>query len=110
MNVLKTVLSGVDNSNAFLKQNIPSLLEDVSINKDELKAINETLPKHAEKLKEIQKNITNLNEAFSNEDEKMANLNKLVTNLFGQVYDMTDQQNEVSKAMSKVTEEQTKLA
>ena len=49
-----------------------------------------TLPKHAEKISEMQKQILSLDENFSNEDEKVVNLNKLVTNLFGQVYDMSE--------------------
>ena len=84
------MLDGFDNTNAFLRQNIPGLIEDTSVNKQEIQEIKVTLPKHAEKISEMQKKILSLDENFSNEDEKVVNLNKLVTNLFGQVYDMSE--------------------
>ena len=65
-----------------MRENIPALNDDVKLNKIELRTINETLPKHSNKIIELQKAMETLNEAFANDDEKISGLNKLVTDLF----------------------------
>ena len=104
LKVLRSVLDSFDCSNAFLRQNIPILIDGNQTHQNEIAEIKETLPKHSDSITAINKNIESLFENISNEDERVTNLNKLVTNLFNQVYDMEGRQGEVGNAMSKILE------
>ena len=63
VNVIKTLLDGFDRTNTYLRQNIPSLIEKY----EKVKEVLETLPKHAKKIADLQKQIMIVNENFSNE-------------------------------------------
>ena len=49
VSVIKTVLDGFDSTNAYLRQNIPGLVEETK----KIQEINDTLPKHADKIAEV---------------------------------------------------------
>mmetsp|Transcript_4544 Transcript_4544/g.6010 ORF Transcript_4544/g.6010 Transcript_4544/m.6010 type:complete len:179 (+) Transcript_4544:39-575(+) len=103
--LLRTVLSKVDENSLFVKDAILPIVDDFETIKKNIDKILTEMPEHAQNISVCLSRIKKLNKVSGEKDDKMIAMNKLVSTLFTEVTELLGHNSNKESALEEIKQE-----